>query len=128
MSHVAAEQLPEEITSGIDPTSTWLSVLQFFCKEGTDSDFAQLMEEMYELAQKQPGYLWGHYGRSLIDGRYFIISEWESRKAMKDWENVEEHGLAMDKGDPLYHAGRVMENRKFIPWYKPGAKRKAWTG
>ena len=70
---MAVEQLPEEIASGIDGDSTWLSVLQFFCKAGTEGHFEQLMEEMYELAQKQPGYLWGHYGRSMVDGRWFVM-------------------------------------------------------
>ena len=127
MLYVAAEQLPEEITSGIDAESTWLSVLQFFCKERTDSDFEQLMEEMYELAQKQPGYLWGHYGRSMVDGRWFVISEWDSRTQMKTWEDEERHKAVGEDAKTYYEAGRDMQNRKFIPWYKPGAERKQWT-
>ena len=124
---MAAEQLPEQITSGIDPSSTWLSVLQFFVKEGTEPDFEQLMEEMYEAAQKQPGYLWGHYGRSHVDGRWFVISEWQTKEHMKAWEDEERHAAVGDEAQAHYHAGRDMQNRKFIPWYKPGAQRKAWT-
>ena len=124
---MGAEQLPEQITSGIDPSSTWLSVLQFFVKEATEADFEQLMEEMYESAQKQPGYMWGHYGRSHVDGRWFVISEWESRADMKAWEEEERHKGVGDENELRYEPGRGMENRKFIPWYKPGAERKPWT-
>ena len=124
---MATEQLPEEITSGIDPDSTWLSVLQFFVKDDAIEDFEQLMEEMYVSAQKQPGYLWGHFGRSMVDGRYFVISEWERREDMKAWEEEERHKAVGEDAKTLYEGGRDMENRKFIPWYKPGAQRKTWT-
>jgi heme-degrading monooxygenase HmoA len=112
---------------GFPQPESWLSLLQFFVKEEDAKGFEEICDEMYEQAKKQPGYKWAHYGRSLIDGRYFIVSEWESRKAMKEWEDHEAHSLAMDKGEPMYHAGRDMQNRKFIPWYKPGAERKPWT-
>jgi heme-degrading monooxygenase HmoA len=82
---------------------------------------------MYELAQKQPGYIWGHYGRSMVDGRWFVISEWESRSEMKAWEDEERHSAVGDEAATFYEAGRDMQNRKFVPWYKPGAPRKAWT-
>jgi heme-degrading monooxygenase HmoA len=124
---MATEQLPEEITSGIDPDATWLSVLQFFCKDGTDRDFVTLMEEMFELAQKQPGYIWGHYGQSDIDGRWFVISEWESRTQMKAWEDEERHAAVGEEAETFYESGRDMQNRKFVSWYKPGSQRKAWT-
>ena len=120
--------LPGLGEDGLPNPESWLSVLQFFVKEDDTEGFEQLCEEMYEHAKKQPGFRWAHYGRSMIDGRYFIISEWDSRKNMKDWEDEEQHSLAMEKGEPLYHAGRDMQNRKFIPWYRPGAERKAWTG
>jgi heme-degrading monooxygenase HmoA len=119
--------LPGLDENGLPNPDSWLSVLQFFVKEENAEAFEKICDEMYETAQKQPGYLWAHYGRSMIDGRYFIISEWESRAAMKEWEDHEAHSLSMDKGEPMYHAGRDMQNRKFIPWYKPGAERKAWT-
>src|SRR6266550_556061 len=124
-----ASGLPElDEETGYPKPESWLSILQFFVKEENTEAFEQLCEETYELAKKQPGYKGAHYGRSMIDGRYFIISEWDSLKAMKDWEDVEEHGTAMDKGDTLYHPGRAMENRKFIPWQRPGTPKKTWTG
>jgi heme-degrading monooxygenase HmoA len=124
---VASEQLPEEITSGIDPQSTWLSVLQFFVKDDSAKHFERLMDEMYQSAQEQPGYISGHYGRSMVDGRWFVISEWESRAQMKAWEEEERHKAVGEDAKTYYEAGRDMQNRKFIPWYKPGAERKAWT-
>ena len=122
-----ATGLPGLDEDGLPNPESWLSLLQFFVKEEQTEEFEQLCEEMHERAKKEPGYLWSHYGRSMIDGRYFIVSEWETRKAMKDWEDHEEHSQAMDKGEPLYHPGRDMQNRKFIPWYRPGTPRKDWT-
>ena len=124
---MAAEQLPEEITGGIDPDATWLSVLQFFVKEDSTEDFERLMEEMYESAQKQPGFLWGNYGRSHVDGRWFVISEWDSREHIKAWEDEERHVAVGEDAKTYYEAGRDMQNRKWIAWYKPGSQRKDWT-
>jgi heme-degrading monooxygenase HmoA len=124
---VATKQLPDEIAGGIDPNSTWLSVLQFFVKDAATEDFETLMEEVYASAQKQPGYIWGHVGRSMVDGRYFVISEWERREHMKAWEEEERHKAIGEDAKTFYETGRDMENRKFIPWYKPGAERKTWT-
>ena len=124
---MATEQLPEEITGGIDPDATWLSVLQFFVKEGDEGDFETLMEEMFELAKKQPGYLWGNYGRSMVDGRWFVISEWASRADIKAWEDEERHAAVGVEAETFYEAGRDMQNRKWVAWYKPGSTRKEWT-
>jgi heme-degrading monooxygenase HmoA len=124
---MAAEQLPDEITGGIDPDATWLSILQFFVKEDSTEDFERLMEEMYESAQKQPGFLWGNYGRSQVDGRWFVVSEWDSRANIKAWEDEERHAAVGEDAKTYYEAGRDMQNRKWVAWYKPGSQRKAWT-
>jgi heme-degrading monooxygenase HmoA len=124
----AAEgSLTPQVEAGIPRQTTWLSVLQFFVRESASAEFERYMEEMYELAGKQPGYLWGHYGRSMVDGRWFVISEWETYEDMKDWEHETRHEAVGEEVKPLYEAGRDMQNRKFVPWYKPGAERKAWT-
>jgi heme-degrading monooxygenase HmoA len=119
--------LPSLGPDGLPQPESWLSVLQFFVKERNREDFEEELGEMYELAKKQPGFLWGHYGRSMIDGRYFVISEWESRPEMKAWEEEERHQQVMEDSKLRYEPGRDAQNRKFIPWYKPGAERKPWT-
>jgi heme-degrading monooxygenase HmoA len=119
--------LPPQDEAGFPYDTTWLSVLQFFVKDYKEAEFERYMEEMFELAQKQPGYRWAHFGRSMIDGRWFVISEWDSYQTMKDWEHEERHEAVGEEVKPLYDPGRDMENRKFIPWYKPGAERKTWT-
>jgi heme-degrading monooxygenase HmoA len=119
--------LPAEITDGLDPQSTWLSVLQFFVKESEAEAFEKDMEENFEVAKKQPGFISGHYGRSMVDGRYLVISEWDSRANMKAFEDEPSHKEVMDRNEPRYEPGRDMQNRKFVPWYKPGAERKPWT-
>ncbi len=124
---MATETLPSQVTGGIQPDTTWLSVLQFFCKGDACEGFEKLLDEMYELAQRQPGYLWGHFGRSMVDGRYFVISEWESYEDMKAWEHEERHEAVGEGAKTFYEMGRDMQNRKFVPWYKPGAERKPWT-
>jgi heme-degrading monooxygenase HmoA len=101
--------------------------LQFFVKDADQEGFEQDLEEVYELAKKQPGYLWAHYGRSLVDGRWFVISEWESYATMKDFEHEARHEQIMDENEPRYETGRDMENRKFLPWYRPDKARKPWT-
>jgi heme-degrading monooxygenase HmoA len=119
--------LPPLDENGFPYDTTWVSILQFFVKEGDEADFEKDLDLMYELAKKQPGYMWAHYGRSMIDGRYFVISEWESYQEMKDWEHEETHEALGDAWESRYVAGRDMENRKLIPWYRPDKPRKAWT-
>jgi heme-degrading monooxygenase HmoA len=124
---MAVNSLPPQDENGVPQETTWLSLLQFFVKDYKEDEFEKYMEEMYELAQKQPGYIWGHFGRSMIDGRWFVISEWDSYANMKLWEHEERHEAVGEEVKPLYDPGRDMENRKFIPWYKPTAERKTWT-
>jgi heme-degrading monooxygenase HmoA len=119
--------LPPLDEKGIPYDTTWLSVLQFFVKEAKIETFERDMAEMDELAREQPGYLWSHYGRSMVDGRYFVISEWGSYEAMKAWEHEARHEAVGDQNEGRYEAGRDMENRKFIPWYRPDKSRKGWT-
>ena len=119
--------LPGLGEDGLPKPESWLSVLQFFVKEDSSKHFERLMEEMYESAQEQPGFIWGNYARSLVDGRWYVISEWESRTDMKAWEDEERHKAVGEDAKTFYDAGRDMQNRKFIPWYKPGAERKQWT-
>lgn len=124
---MTVNSLPPQDSDGVPYETTWLSVLQFFVKEPEQPAFERDMEEMYERARKQPGYIWGHFGRSMVDGRWFVISEWESYQHMKDWEHEARHEEVGELNKPRYHPGRDMQNRKFIPWYKPGAERKPWT-
>jgi heme-degrading monooxygenase HmoA len=119
--------LPPLDDKGFPYDTTWVSILQFFVKEADQGDFEQDMDAMYELAKKQPGYMWGHYGRSHVDGRWFVISEWESYDEMKAWEHEQTHEEIGDINETRYEPGRDMENRKFIPWYRPDKPRKVWT-
>jgi heme-degrading monooxygenase HmoA len=127
MADETPNTLPPLDEKGFPYDTTWVSILQFFVKEGDESDFEQDLDAMYELGKKQPGFMWAHYGRSMIDGRYFVISEWESYEQMKAWEHEETHEALGDAWESRYMAGRDMENRKFIPWYRPDKPRKAWT-
>jgi heme-degrading monooxygenase HmoA len=121
------QTLPPLDEKGFPYDTTWVSILQFFVKDGDQADFEKDLDAMYELGKKQPGYIWAHYGRSMIDGRYFVISEWESYEQMKAWEHEETHEALGDAWETRYEAGRDMENRKLIPWYRPDKPKKAWT-
>ena len=121
------QTLPPLDEKGFPYDTTWVSLLQFFVKENDREAFERDMEELYELAKKQPGYMWAHYGRSHVDGRWFVISEWESYEQMKAWEHETRHEELMDVNEKRYESGRDMENRKLIPWYRPDKARKAWT-
>lgn len=127
MTEGTPNTLPPLDEKGYPYDTTWLSILQFFVRDSEREAFEQDMDEMYELAQKQPGYLWSHWGRSQIDGRYFVISEWETYDQMKAWEHEARHEQVGDENEKRYESGRGMENRKFIPWYRPDKPRKAWT-
>lgn len=119
--------LPPQDERGFPYDTTWVSILQFFVRESEQPLFTSDMDDMYELAQKQPGYMWAHYGRSAVDGRWFVISEWETYEQMKAWEHEETHEAIGEVNEARYEAGRDMENRKFIPWYRPDKARKSWT-
>ena len=128
MADETPNTLPPLDEKGFPYDTTWVSILQFFVKEDDQAQFEQDMDAMYELAKKQPGYIWAHFGRSMVDGRWFVISEWESRTDMKAWEDEERHKSVGDEAVAHYEAGRDMQNRKFIPWQRPGTPKKAWTG
>lgn len=126
MNH-EGKQFSEHLLAGLDETPTWLSVLQFFVREGEETRFEEDMDEAYELARKQPGYLWGHYGRSMVDGRYFVISEWQTYEEMKAFEHEARHEQIQDESEKRYAPGRDAENRKFVAWYRYDKPRKSWT-
>jgi hypothetical protein len=46
---------------------------------------------------------------------------------MKAWEHEPTHEELGDSWKPRYDHGRDMQNRKFIPWYRPDKPRKSWT-
>lgn len=123
----AGKQLSEHLVSGFDDQPTWLSVIQFFVRDADAEGFERDMEEAYELARKQPGFLWAHYGRSMIDGRYFVVSEWGTYEEMKAFEHEARHEEIQEANETRYHPGRDAENRKFVAWYRPDKPRKAWT-
>jgi len=127
MADETPQTLPPLDEKGFPYNTNWVSILQFFVKESDQADFEQDLDAMYELGKKQPGYIWAHYGRSMIDGRYFVISEWESYEQMKAWEHEETHEALGDAWESRYLAGHDMENRKLIPWYRPDKPKKAWT-
>jgi heme-degrading monooxygenase HmoA len=119
--------LPPLGPDGFPQPQSWLSVLQFFVKERAAEDFERDLESTYELATNQPGFISGHYARSKVDGRYIVISEWKTREDMKAWEDYEEHKGIMDEHESSYQPGRGAQNRKFIPWQRPGTEPKQWT-
>lgn len=121
------KQHSEHLLSGLDESPTWLSLLQFFVRENEIDAFEQDMDVVMELAKKQPGYLWAHWGRSSVDGRYFVLSEWESYDEMKAFEHESAHEDLQEINEKRYVPGRDMENRKFLAWYRPDKPRKAWT-
>lgn len=126
MNHEGKE-FGEHLLAGLDEQPTWLSVIQFFVRDGEAETFERDMEEAYELAKKQPGYRWGHYGRSMVDGRYFVISEWDTYETMKAFEHEARHEEIQDASEKRYVTGRDAENRKFVAWYRPDKPRKGWT-
>lgn len=80
-----------------------------FSSERTDGDegYEKMAEEMFALAQKQPGYLGAESAR---DARGFgiTVSYWESEAAIAAWKKNAEHLGAQRLGrDKWYSAYRV---------------------
>jgi hypothetical protein len=63
MADETPNTLPPLDEKGFPYDTTWVSILQFFVTEADQSQFEQDMDAMYELAKKQPGYIWAHFGR-----------------------------------------------------------------
>ena len=60
-----------------------------------DNGYAEMAQQMEDLAKRQPGYLGFESSRDEIG---IAISYWESLKAISDWKTNTDHLFAQQKG------------------------------
>lgn len=68
-----------------------------FTSERTDGDYgyAEMSEEMVQLASAQPGFLGVESAREYVG---ITVSYWESLEAIQNWKRNERHLIAQKKG------------------------------
>ena len=64
--------------------------------------YAEMAEQMEELARKQPGYL-GHESTRDADGMGITVSYWSDEAAIQAWKQVAEHLFAQKKGKAKWY-------------------------
>ena len=60
-----------------------------------ENGYGAMAEEMFNLAQQQPGFLGVESAR---EGVGITVSYWESLEAIRNWKYVTEHVMARDQG------------------------------
>ena len=83
------------------PEPPYYAVIFTSLRTEGDNGYAEMADEMVELAQKQPGYLGIESAR---DGLGITVSYWESLEAIKNWKANERHLLAQAKGHKEWYA------------------------
>ncbi len=64
--------------------------------------YAEMAEQMEELARKQPGYL-GHESTRDANGMGITVSYWKDEAAIKGWKQVAEHLFAQKQGKAKWY-------------------------
>ncbi|KJF42547.1 antibiotic biosynthesis monooxygenase family protein [Draconibacterium sediminis] len=65
-----------------------------------DEGYAEMAQQMLELAQQQPGFLGEESAR---DGLGITVSYWESLEAIKNWKNNAKHLQAQKLGKEKWY-------------------------
>lgn len=76
------------------PPPYYAVVFTSFRKEGDDG-YEDMADEMFALAQQQPGYLGAESARNEIG---ITVSYWDSLEAIHQWKQNERHLIAQQKG------------------------------
>ena len=62
-----------------------------------DSSYEQMAERMFELVEKQDGYI-GHEHVHNSDGLGITVSYWRDKKSIRKWRDHTEHWIARELG------------------------------
>lgn len=77
------------------PRPPYYAVIFSSLRTEGDNGYEAMGEQMFELAQQQPGFLGAE---SVRDGLGITVSYWESLEAIKNWKQVTEHVAAQQQG------------------------------
>jgi len=77
------------------PTPPYYAVIFTSLRTQGDNDYGAMADEMFELAQQQPGYLGFESAR---EGLGITVSYWRSLEDIKNWKANERHLIAQKAG------------------------------
>ncbi|MCL6647160.1 MAG: antibiotic biosynthesis monooxygenase [Chloroflexi bacterium] len=84
------------------PASPHYAVIFTSLRTGGDRGYAEMADEMLELARRQPGFLGVESVRD-ASGFGITVSYWESEEAIRNWRENARHRLAQRLGRELWY-------------------------
>jgi heme-degrading monooxygenase HmoA len=69
-----------------------------------DDGYAQMAEQMVELAAHQPGFVGVQSVRDAGTGVGITVSYWTDDQSARAWKNVAEHRIAQERGRAQWYA------------------------
>ena len=82
------------------PEPPYYAVIFTTVKSENQAGYAEMNARMFELAQKQKGYLGIESARSEIG---LSVTYWETLEDIANWKNHVEHKLAQEKGFAIWY-------------------------
>ncbi|WP_303923668.1 antibiotic biosynthesis monooxygenase [Draconibacterium sediminis] len=82
------------------PKPPYFAVIFTTQRTTIDEGYAEMAQQMLELAQQQPGFLGEESAR---DGLGITVSYWESLEAIKNWKNNAKHLQAQKLGKEKWY-------------------------
>jgi len=83
------------------PKPPYYAVIFTSIRTEVNEGYAEMAQQMVELAQQQPGYLSHESARESIG---ITISYWQSIEAIKNWKQVSEHLIAQQLGREKWYS------------------------
>lgn len=77
------------------PKPPYYAVIFSSIKEGDAKGYAEMAQHIYDLAQKQEGFLGIESAQSELA---ITVSYWRDLESIKNWKQNSEHLIAQDKG------------------------------
>lgn len=77
------------------PQPPYYAVIFTSTRTDVDNSYAQMADEMVELARQQPGYLGIESARNEVG---ITVSYWDSLESIQAWKQNERHLIAQRKG------------------------------
>lgn len=85
------------------PAPPYYAVIFTSVKSASDEGYAQWDARMFQLVEKQEGYL-GYESYSNADGKSVTISYWKNHESIAQWKNNREHQQAQQLGKEKWYA------------------------
>ncbi|MCH6200674.1 antibiotic biosynthesis monooxygenase [Aquiflexum sp. LQ15W] len=93
--------IAENIQISKTPPPPYYAVIFTSIRTEVDEGYGEMVDQMVELAKKQPGYLGQESAR---EGLGITVSYWESLDAIRNWKMVSEHLFAQRTGREKWYS------------------------